>query len=161
MTNPARRHMAYVSCPLTGIPEEELAELREYYAQIGKVLEAAGYIAYLPHVFGDPLLVPNLTPGQIDTIDRTAVSQSSLMVVYMGLPSHGAGQEIEMARTQNMPIIMMASKADRVSRLPLGSSMLVAELRSESWEESLESLAKAIAELQHNQPDWLPDILKL
>jgi len=153
--------MAYVSCPLTGIPEDDLAKLRKYYHQIGEVLEDAGYIAYLPHVFGDPLLIPDLTPQQIDTIDRTAVSQSSLMVVYMGLSSHGAGQEIEMARTQHMPIIMMSNASDRVSRLPRGSSMLVAEIVSDTWEESLEKLAKAVADLKAAQPDWLPDILKL
>lgn len=161
MTNHNLQHMAYVSCPLSNIPPDELVALRTYYEQIGQVLEDAGYIAYLPHVFGDPLLIPDLSAQQIDTIDRIAVSQSSLMVVYMGRQSHGAGQEIEMARTQHMPIIMMARTGDYISRLPRGSSMLFDEIITDTWEESLDQLAATLVALKTSQPEWLPEILKL
>ena len=161
MTHPLRQHMAYVACPLTNIPEEELAPLRKLYLKIGGVLEKAGYIAYIPHVFGDPLLVAHLKPRQIDRIDRTAVGQSSLLVIYAGRAASGWGQELEMAYVQTKPVIMIFEDHIRVSRLSLGNRMIVKKIRYKTEKEGLKELAKAIKKLQKSQPDWLPDILKL
>lgn len=154
-----RQHLAYLSCPLTGLSKKEYRRYHRFYNRIGKVLEAAGFVAYLPHIAGDPKLNPDLTPKQIRKIDRTAVGQSSVMVVYMGMASHGAGQEIEMAEIQGKPVIFLAEKGIKLSRLPLGGDTVFRVIFFKSEKHALRKLAKALKDLQGSHKKWMPDVL--
>ena len=119
------KKMVYISGALTDMPEEERAKLRTFYEELGQICREFGFEPYLPHIYGDPQRVAHLTPAQIDRMDRLAVTQSYLVVAYVGVPSIGVGIEIELAYHANKPIVLLYEKVKlderRISRLVRGS----------------------------------------
>jgi hypothetical protein len=121
--------MAYISGALTGMPENEREKLRQFYLKLGEVCENVGLQPYIPHLHGDPTLFPDLTPEQVDFIDRSAVTQSLVVVAYVGIPSTGVGIEIELAHHASKPVILLYEKERlerrEISRLVRGNPALI------------------------------------
>ena len=74
----------------------------------------------------------NLTPQEVDHLDRTAVLNSALVIAYIGRPALGPGIEIEIARAAKIPVVVIY-EADRlsqkkVSRLARGNPAVVKEI---------------------------------
>lgn len=135
---------AYISGALSDMEEAQRARLRLFYEDLGKVCQEAGLEPYLPHLFGDPKLVAHLTPKEIDRIDRLAVTQSFLVVAYVGMPSLGVGIEVELAHHANKPVILLFEKskgeARRISRLVRGSPAVIHEIAFEDFDDALTQL---------------------
>ncbi len=115
----------YISGALTDMSEEKRQALRKFYEALGEICREFGFEPYIPHIFGDPKKLPNLTPKQIDRIDRLAVTQSYLVVAYIGVPSIGVGIELELAHHANKPVVLLYERKKliqrRITRLALGS----------------------------------------
>ena len=113
-----QKYQLYVSGPLTNVPDERRPEIKKFYEDLAEVFEAtmrahgfAEVLGYVPHRFTDPILHVNLTPAEVVKIDKARFSESSLMVMYTGLPAHGVGREHEWAISAGIPIVAVYERA--------------------------------------------------
>lgn len=109
--------LVYISGGLTDMTDEERAKLRQFYEDLGNICTDFGFTPYIPHLYSDPAKFPDLTPMQVDRIDRLVVTQSYLVIAYVGVASTGVGIEIEMAYHANKPIILLYEKTKLQNRL--------------------------------------------
>ncbi len=162
MAKPNRRS-AYIAGPLTDVGPDRRAKLRVFYESLGAVCAEFGIEPYLPHKHSDPGLHPHLTPQRVDQLDRLAVSQSSVVVAYVGEPSLGVGIEIEMANHASKPVVIMAEQTKlasrRVTRMVRGNPAVVAEIAFRDYEDAkfqlhqfLEVFVESMADQELPQP---------
>ena len=130
---------AYVSGVLTGV--ESLDVLKKFYEDISRVCAAEGVAAYVPHLVTDPEKNADFTPKEVYELDRLKVIESNLVIAYVGVPSLGVGQEIEIARESNIPVLLMMEKEARISRMARGNPAVIAEIRFEDFRDALKQLS--------------------
>lgn len=150
---------AYVSGGLTG----QGADLRTLYEGAAQVLSRAGFTAYVPHLATDPVRHPDVTPAQVYETDRRQVATADLVVVFLGRPSFGVGQELEIAADALVPLLLIAPEGDVISRMALGGrAKHYGPLRYRVWEDlepQLLTAATAIAaDLRDRRQVELPSI---
>lgn len=130
---------AYISGALTGVPNAK--ELQGFYELLGGVCETRGYKVYIPHQNSDPIAHKDITPKEVDEMDRREVSKANIMITYVGVASLGVGLEIEFARQAKTKVILLYAKTDVVSRLPKGNPAVVCEIEFTDFEDALEQLS--------------------
>ncbi len=152
---------AYIGGALTGIPEAELQKLREFYDRIGEICQRIlGLPSYVPHRYGDPLIMSKLSPEEIDQMDRTAVTRCKVMVSYVGLPSLGVGIEIEIANHAYKPTILIFKRGTKISRLALGNPGVKYCIEFSDEEDLEAQLLVAMSQIRHEYEE-LPAPLQL
>lgn len=87
---------------------------KELYEILGVEFEKCGFSAYIPHQHTDPI-----KPGKVYQTDYRKIIESSLLVAYVGEPSLGVGQEIQIAAFHQIPILLIFEKEAKVSRMTL------------------------------------------
>jgi hypothetical protein len=134
------RKSVYIAGPLTDMPDDTRPIMRTFYESLGKVCQEFGLDPYLPHLHADPKLHPNLTPQRVDQIDRMAVTQSYLVIAYVGVPSIGVGIEVEMANHANKPVVILAEQTKmigrRITRMVRGNPAVMAEISFRDFEDA-------------------------
>ena len=128
----------YVSGPLT----YGSSDMKEFYEVIAEVIDSVfgPETAYVPHKHTDPVKHPNVTPEEVYRKDKEKVTTSNFVVAYVGAPSLGAGAELEMACTENIPILLLHKRGEAVSRLPRGMFSMIGIFEYNNEEEALEWL---------------------
>lgn len=116
----------YVCGGLTDLPVEMRDEVKAFYAQIGDLFgELSGKRAFVPHEHYDPIKMAHYTAKQVDAAERDQVcNKTSLLVVCTDYPSWGGGIEVEMARTNSVPAVVLGTKGKKISRLLLGNEAI-------------------------------------
>lgn len=109
------KRQVYISGPLTNSSKKELYEL------LGEEFEKCGFTAYIPHQHTDPNKNADIKPEKVYQTDYRKIIESSLVVAYVGEPSLGVGQEIQIAAFHQIPILLVFEKGARVSRMTLGT----------------------------------------
>lgn len=136
--------IVYISGALTSISEQERIKLRKFYEELGKICKEYNFEPYIPHIYGDPKLLAHLTAAQIDRRDRLAVTQSYLVIAYVGVPSTGVGIEIELAYHSNKPVILLYEKEKFeqriISRLVRGNPSVKHEIAFLDFKDAKEKL---------------------
>jgi nucleoside 2-deoxyribosyltransferase len=135
---------AYVSGALTG--GDEITLLKHFYERIAETCKSVGIEAYVPHLVSDPIGNPNMTPEEVYDLDRRQVLDSNLLVAYVGYPSLGVGQEIEIARENNIPVVMLMENDRRISRMARGNPAVVAEIHFADHDDALHQLSHWLKE---------------
>lgn len=135
---------AYVSGALTG--GDEITLLKHFYERIAETCKSVGIEAYVPHLVSDPIGNPNMTPEEVYDLDRRQVLDSNLLVAYVGYPSLGVGQEIEIARENNIPVVMLMENDRRISRMARGNPAVVAEIHFADHDDGLHQLSHWLKE---------------
>jgi hypothetical protein len=163
---PVIQKTAYIAGALSDMTEEERAKLRAFYVDMAGVCREFGLEPYVPHVYGDPKLLADLTPKQIDRIDRLAVTQAYLVIAYVGVSSTGVGIEIEMAHHSNTPVVILFEKSKmeerRISRLVRANPAVVDEIAFDDFGEALQLLRKFLAKFRKSiASENLPSPLSL
>src|SRR5438477_605913 len=97
---------AYISGALTGI--EDAPRMKLFYELLAEIAGAAKLRPYLPHRVTDPVATAHLDPRAVYEIDRAHVTAAAVVVAYAGLPSFGVGIEVELAREDGIPVIIVA-----------------------------------------------------
>jgi hypothetical protein len=142
----------YISGALTDMSERERARLRKFYDDVGEMCRENGLEPYCPHIYGDPKLVAHLTPKEIDRIDRLAVTQSYLVVAYVGVPSIGVGIEVELAHHADKPVVLLYEKVKsdqrRITRLVRGNPAVIREIAFEDFADALAQLRGFLHDFQ-------------
>jgi len=116
-------HQAYISGPLTGLEEWRSATLKAFYEQLGARFEAVARdlghpdaVGYVPHKFCDPVAHAHWTPDQVKVIDYGHVRNSNVMIMYVGVPSHGVGREHEWALALGIPVVALCESTKLAER---------------------------------------------
>lgn len=145
----AKKKKIYISGTLTHLPESKRSQLREFYQAIANVCQEAGLGPYLPHLKGDPVQAPSLSPKQIDRMDRFEVKNSDLLIAYVGVPAIGIGIEVEMANRYGVPVVLIYEqglmKKKLVSRLIRGNKAVIYEIKFSRKNEALLALKKFLS----------------
>jgi hypothetical protein len=143
----------YICGPLTELPKDKQAQIKEFYSNVAATCEkVTGKRGFLPHEHGDPVLHANLTPAQIDAMDRAQVCQkTSLLLVVAVATSWGGGIEVEMANQHNIPAILLCPQEKlqqrTISRLLRGNPAIRTIL---AYKDEGDALQKLEQELQTN-----------
>lgn len=133
---------AYISGSLTGL--SDLGRQRSFYEQIGHILTRIGYRVHIPHQHSDPLNHPDLRPSEVYRLDHDAVAGSDLLIAYVGIPSHGVGQEVEIANQYGIPIVLLFEESRPVSRMVRGNPSVVCEVVAPTRELLLQRIEAAL-----------------
>ena len=122
------KRQIYISGPLTNSSKKELYEL------LGEEFEKCGFSAYIPHQHTDPKKNADIKPKEVYQTDYRKIIESSLIVAYVGEPSLGVGQEIQIAAFHQIPILLVFEKGAKVSRMTLGNPMVKQTFQFETFE---------------------------
>jgi len=131
----AAKTNTYISGALTGV--ENSAVIKAFYEAIGLLCQKIGLQAYVPHLNTDPINHPNVTPQQVFALDKHQVSQSNLVIAYIGFASLGVGMELAYADTNSIPIVLLYEKGKYVSRFPRGIPSTISEIQFIDYEDAL------------------------
>lgn len=159
------RKLVYISGALSDLPDELRTQYLEFYEAIGDVVRDLGLEPYIPHQNTDPVRHKDVTPPQVDTIDRTAVTSSVLVIAVADNASSGVGIEVEMANHSSKPVVLICDTKRlvlrRISRLIRGNPAVVHEIRYSGQDDALAQLRTFILSwLQQQENSILPASLK-
>lgn len=102
-----KQRKAYISGSLTGVDNSTLLKLKRFYEDIADLCREFDINPYVPHLKSDPITHPDLSPSEVYEMDRKEVLGSDIVIAYVGIPSFGVGIEIEIARENNIPVILI------------------------------------------------------
>jgi nucleoside 2-deoxyribosyltransferase len=111
---------------------------KAFYHRLAEVARANGFDYFWAFLNGtDPILNPDVSPKQVYQIDTKQLSDSDIMVAYMGEPSTGTGIEIEYAKTHNIPVYILYEKGRQISRMLQGCPAVKKEIVFTSEKDAL------------------------
>ena len=113
----------YMSGALSALsPDEYLYVTTKVYEKVQSICQKIRLTCYLPHK-SQTNPSRGMPHAKVWEIDYKRVVNSGAVVAYVGMPSCGVGAEIEMARTANVPVILLfeTKKQEELSRLILGN----------------------------------------
>ena len=125
----------YISGALTRVTN--LEELRGFYESLGMICQKHGASPYIPHQYTDPEKNPDVSPTEVYSTDRSAIKASSLLVAYVGSPSTGVGQEIEIAYQIGIPVVLLFEKGKEPSRMVRGNPSVVEKIIFDNYEDGV------------------------
>jgi len=138
------KKMIYIAGALTSMPEQERIQLRKFYEELGEICKEYNFEPYIPHLYGDPKFLAHLSAAQIDRRDRLAVTQSYLLLAYVGMPATGVGIEIELAHHANKPVVLLYEQEkleqQTITRLVRGNPSVKYEIAFSNFENAKEKL---------------------
>ncbi|MEJ6480315.1 XRE family transcriptional regulator [Nostoc punctiforme UO1] len=142
----------YISGALTD--GENLLECKVLYEKIGLLCEEIGLQAYIPHKQTDPVNNPDISPREVFDQDKHQVSNSDLVIAYLGSRSFGVGMELAFAETNKIPIILLYETGKRISRFPRGIPTVIAEIQFYDHEDALNQLKNILAKWNPEHPPF-------
>lgn len=114
----------FLSVPLIALlnDEEANSQHRTFYGRIAEICDKRNLNAYEPYFHGHPLEHDYIRPDEIYRANEQHISESRLLIAYVGKPSAGVSIEIEIANRYDIPVILLfeEEQADIVSRMVLG-----------------------------------------
>ncbi len=145
----------YISGALTGI--DNLDSVKDFYIAIGLLCEEIEFQSYVPHLKTDPINHPHISPRQVFENDKYQVSESDLVIAYVGYASLGVGMELAYAETNAIPIILLYERGKVISRFPRGIPTLFSEIEFQDYKDALTQLESVLKQWrqQHKQKSSL------
>ena len=133
--------------PLTDLTHKD--QTKAFYRRMADVAEQNGFDHYWAFLNGtDPELNPDVSPQIVYETDIRELAKSDLMIVYLGEPTTGTGQEIEYAKKHNIPVYLLYEKGKRITRMVLGSPNIKGTLEFTSEEDALAQLDTLLKSLK-------------
>lgn len=133
------KRQIYISGTLTH------GERKKFYEALGKAIDDAGLVGYVPHIHNDEL--EKQKPGGFYRVDKQMVQSSAYVLAYVGAPSLGVGSELEMAVQADVPIIMIWQKGDKVSKFTKEMPGVVAQFEFENEEDAVKWVSDYVKSL--------------
>ncbi|MGO8996042.1 MAG: helix-turn-helix domain-containing protein [Polyangiaceae bacterium] len=132
--------LAYFASCLTSLSESERTALFAEAAIVRDACEGIRAYLYEPANYTDPVRNQDLPPETVYAIDHAQVSRSHFVVLHARHPSHGAGQELEIATNAGLPVVLLQPAGTRVSRMVLGCYARVHQVHYRDDEELTRNL---------------------
>lgn len=135
----------YVSGALTGVPN--ISSLKNFYEAIADLCSELGMEVYVPHLNSDPKKHAGLSPSVVYEMDSHQVKTANLVIAYVGVPSLGVGQELEIAHYEDIPVILLYEAGDKpVSRMARGLPVVIRQIAFTDYPDALEQLMLVLLE---------------
>ncbi|MFZ5845176.1 MAG: nucleoside 2-deoxyribosyltransferase [Patescibacteria group bacterium] len=132
--------------PLTELKNPD--KTKAFYKRLAGVTNENGFDYFWAFLNGtDPILNPEVPPADVYQRDITQLSQSDLMVAYVGEPSTGTGIEIEYAKNKGIPVYLLYEKGKKISRMLRGCPAVKKEIVFTDEDDALTQFAAALKEL--------------
>lgn len=133
----------FICTPLTGIKDPE--KTKAFYQKIGDMIVTLGHTPFLAFLNGtDPIKNPNVTPQEVYKRDHDKLIASNIVLAYVDEPSLGVGQEIEIAKENNIPVYLLYQEGKRISRMTLGSPIIKGEIQFADEEDAIKQLEQLL-----------------
>ncbi|MBI5620513.1 nucleoside 2-deoxyribosyltransferase [Candidatus Gottesmanbacteria bacterium] len=133
--------------PLTDLTNKD--QIKAFYRRMADVAEQNAFDHYWAFLNGtDPELNPDVPPEVVYDTDIRELAKSDLMIVYLGEPTTGTGQEIEYAKEHNIPVYLLYEKGKRITRMVLGSPNIKGKFEFISEEDALAQLDTLLKSLK-------------
>lgn len=145
---------AYICGPLTELDPKTKELAMRLYEQIADICEdVLGIRAFVPHEHYDPVKHKNYTPADVDKAEREQVMhQTSVLIVLPIAPSWGGGIEVEMARQEGVPVILLCERkkleARLISRLLRGNPAVSVEVSYDSEIDAYAAIKDALIKVR-------------
>ncbi len=132
----------YFACSITGG-----RELEAFYREFVAALEADGHTIPTSHLAQSEAMEGErlLTPRDVYERDVKWIRECDVLIAEVGVPSHGVGYEIGYALNEGKPVLCLAAKDRRVSKMITGNpavSMKTYETTEEALGLAREFLAR-------------------
>ncbi|HID20140.1 MAG TPA: hypothetical protein EYP28_04285 [Methanophagales archaeon] len=117
----------YMSGALSDLTPQDFERVtKDIYERVEKVCQSMDLTCYCPHK-SPTTPTKGIPHSKVWKTDYQRVVSSGAIVAYIGIPALGVGAEIEMARTADVPVILLCetSKQEKLSRLILGNPAIV------------------------------------
>jgi len=147
----------YIAGALTNVQEN--ANRTKLYEYIANVCNQLGFNVYVPHLSKQllpPSTVKRLTPERIFDWDTQRVTESDIVVAYVGLASLGVGIELGYAALLEIPLITICERGQQVSPMVLGHRCLVRHIEYDTERDIEPKLQEALLDLQNGKGDFFP-----
>ena len=119
---------AYLASALTGLDETQRQHLVDVSKIVSKVCKGLDIDLYEPIKATDPVYHPEVSAEDVYNLDRERVSRSDLLIHVADYASTGAGEELDIAQSALIPIVLMSHGSSRVSRMVTGIPALKLEI---------------------------------
>jgi transcriptional regulator with XRE-family HTH domain len=111
---------AHYARAVTQVPREVEAELIRDGDVLSDALVRRGVELYRPAVSQHPSTNEGLPAEEVYAAARSLIVGADLLVLHGGWPSFGVGQELEIAASAGVPVLLLNPASARVSRMVLG-----------------------------------------
>lgn len=160
----------FLSAPLSALSREIDAELSTFSKSLAHICQQHGLKVFEPDVRANHQMWDSFRPDKVYEENRGNLIACDLVVAYVGLASAGVGMEIEIANSQNIPVIVLyeSSRQEAVSRLVLGCPVVRDSIVAPTLDAIAEKLHQKLGgilkrlEVEITPPDASPfiDLLK-
>ena len=134
--------------PLTNLENSD--KVKAFYIKLADIAKKLGHEPFWAFLSGtDPIKNPDVSAEEVYRRDIEQIAQSDLMIAYVGEKSIGTGEEIEYAKTNNIPVIIMYEKGDIISRMLKGNPAVKKEIAFETEDDALKQLEAYLPSLSH------------
>lgn len=125
--------------PLTNLENPD--KVKAFYIKLADLAKKLGHEPFWAFLSGtDPIKNPNVSAEEVYRRDTEQIAKSDLMIAYVGENSIGTGEEIEYAKTVNIPVIIMYEKGDTISRMLKGNPAVVKEIAFGTEDDAIKQL---------------------
>lgn len=135
---------AYLACALTGLNEEQRNHIFLLSDMVNLVCSENGIELYEPRKKTDPVHHSDVPDKQVFELDRNQVLSSDIVIGLCHHPSFGAGQELDFAFGNLIPIILITPAKTKVSRMVTGIPSFQMLITYDEPEELREKLNKTL-----------------
>jgi transcriptional regulator with XRE-family HTH domain len=108
---------AFVSIPMTSLEGDVRRYILFLSNFIERVCKEQGFKTYVAYRFFDPKKRPEVPSSTVHFEDRKSLMNSDVVIMYLGKPSHGVGDEYEIAFQACIPVIFLIEKGQKISRM--------------------------------------------
>lgn len=133
-----KKPKAYIAGTLTRAQFPE--KIKKFYERIAEVAAQKGFESYLPHKHTDLIAQAHISAREVYEKNHEMISNSEIIICFAGEPSTGLGTKLEIAKNNNVKIILIYPKEQKVSREALGNPAVAEKIIYSSEEEALDKL---------------------
>ena len=112
---------AYLATALTGLSDEERAEVFRYSEEIARICKRHDVLLYQPRQHTDPVIHAERPASDVYLTDRERVATSDLVIALCTQPSYGVGAENEIAAAAGVPVFYLTKMGFELSKMLSGS----------------------------------------
>jgi len=131
-----QQNKAYIAGVLTVVDRD----MRHIFEKVADICKEYGINPHVPHLSTDPINHPEVTPLDVWNKNFLEVTAAKLVIAYVGQPSLGTGEELEMARAEGVNIIIWWFKGEKISRMVLGNPGVTEKIEAENEDDLLTKL---------------------
>lgn len=139
---------AYFASALTTLDDMQRRSLLAVSAIVSKICSGLDIDLYEPIKSTDPVSHPQVSPEDVYNLDRERVSSSDLLIHVADYASTGAGEELDIAQSALIPIVLINHGSARVSRMVTGIPAFKLEITYDNLEELELELRQRLTEIR-------------